>query len=322
MIVLRVDAVEPEPELIARAAAELARGGLVAFPTETVYGLGALASDERAIRRVFETKGRPPTHPLIAHVLDADAARALSSDWTATARALAEAFWPGPLTIVVEKARHVSPLVTGGGSSIAIRAPSHPVARALLSAAGSAIVAPSANRYQTLSPTRAEHVVSSLAGADLMVLDGGACPGGIESTVVDARGDHAIVLRLGGVEPAALRRVVGSFTVATAASGSERASPGMDERHYAPRARLVIAPTRQEAIATARATRGAALVVFGSCDEPGAISLSDDAERAARDLYATLHAIDASGAAQIVVEAPPNEPGWEAIADRLTRASR
>lgn len=316
MIVVRADA-----QAIADAARRLRSGGLVAFPTETVYGLAAVISDEGAIVRVFEAKGRPPTHPLIAHVLDVAAARDLSSNWTPLAESLASAFWPGPLTLVVDKAARVSPLVTGGADSVAIRAPSHRVARALISAVGAPLVAPSANRYQTLSPTRAEHVVMSLGDSDVLVLDGGACTGGIESTVVDARGDHIVILRLGGVSPDQLRAIDPQLTQASLpiSSDARRRSPGMDDRHYAPRARLVILPTRAEAVARALET-GAALVTFG--EVTGAISLSDDPASASHDLYATLHAIDASGATEIVVEAPPQTPGWEAISDRLTRASR
>ena len=316
MIVVRADA-----QAIADAARRLRSGGLVAFPTETVYGLAAGISDEGAIVRVFEAKGRPPTHPLIAHVLDVAAARDLSSNWTPLAESLASAFWPGPLTLVVDKAARVSPLVTGGADSVAIRAPSHRVARALISAVGAPLVAPSANRYQTLSPTRAEHVVMSLGDSDVLVLDGGACTGGIESTVVDARGDHIVILRLGGVSPDQLRAIDPQLTQASLpiSSDARRRSPGMDDRHYAPRARLVILPTRAEAVARALET-GAALVTFG--EVTGAISLSDDPASASHDLYATLHAIDASGATEIVVEAPPQTPGWEAISDRLTRASR
>ena len=316
MIVVRADA-----QAIADAARRLRSGGLVAFPTETVYGLAAVISDEGAIVRVFEAKGRPPTHPLIAHVLDVAAARDLSSNWTPLAESLASAFWPGPLTLVVDKAARVSPLVTGGADSVAIRAPSHRVARALISAVGAPLVAPSANRYQTLSPTRAEHVVMSLGDSDVLVLDGGACTGGIESTVVDARGDHIVILRLGGVSPDQLRAIDPQLTQAslTISSDARRRSPGMDDRHYAPRARLVILPTRAEAVARALET-SAALVTFG--EVTGAISLSDDPASASHDLYATLHAIDASGATEIVVEAPPQTPGWEAISDRLTRASR
>ncbi len=316
MIVVRADA-----QAIEDAARRLRSGGLVAFPTETVYGLAAVISDEGAIVRVFEAKGRPPTHPLIAHVLDVAAARDLSSNWTPLAESLASAFWPGPLTLVVDKAARVSPLVTGGADSVAIRAPSHRVARALISAVGAPLVAPSANRYQTLSPTRAEHVVMSLGDSDVLVLDGGACTGGIESTVVDARLDHIVILRLGGVSPDQLRAIDPQLTQAslTISSDARRRSPGMDDRHYAPRARLVILPTRAEAIARALET-GAALVTFG--EVTGAISLSDDPASASHDLYATLHAIDASGVTEIVVEAPPQTPGWEAISDRLTRASR
>jgi L-threonylcarbamoyladenylate synthase len=323
MRVVRVHAERPEQAVIDEAVQVLRAGGLVAFPTETVYGLGARAADEGAVRKVFETKGRPSGHPLIAHVLAVSEAKALARDWPAAADALARAFWPGPLTLVVPRAASVSDRITGGGDSIAVRAPSHPVARALLEALGEAVVAPSANKYQTLSPTRAEHVVASLGDADVLVLDGGPCPGGIESTVVDARVVPPVVLRPGGVSVDALRSVIREVVFAPdeVAAGEVRASPGMDARHYAPVARLVVAHSRDAAIALA-SEMGAALVVIGPCDVAGAHVLAKDPEQASRELYSLLHSIDASGASVIVVEAPPAEPGWEAIADRLARASR
>lgn len=309
--------------MIEEAARELERGRLVAFPTETVYGLGALAFYERAVRRVFEVKGRPDNHPLIAHVATIADARSLSSRWPDRADALAAAFWPGPLTLVVPRSAKVPDVVTGGGPTVAVRAPSHPVAMALLArVAPVPIVAPSANRYQALSPTRADHVAQSLGDADVLLLDGGACVGGIESTVVDLSGARARVLRPGGVSLEALRGVIGEvdFTALTVAAAGAHASPGMDALHYAPRSPLFIAPSRREAQRLAGEKR-ARLVTFGAC-EGADVCLPRDPVAAAGELYAALHALDLAGSGPIVVEAPPTAAGWEGVADRLGRAAK
>ena len=318
MLVVAVDPKAPDPRVVADAAARLRAGGLVAFPTETVYGLGALALDREAVRRVYATKGRPATHPLIVHVLGEADARPLAAAWPPLARDLARAFWPGPLTLVVAKSDAVPGEITGGSAAVAVRAPSHPVARALLAAVGAPVVAPSANRYQSLSPTRAEHVAASLGDADVLVLDAGACPSGIESTVVDARDGR--VLRPGALALDALRAVAPSVHYATidAPAGAARESPGQDPRHYAPRTPLAIAPDRASALA-ARAP-GVAVVLFGEPAE-GARALPADPAAAGAALYALLHELDRAGLARIVVEAPPAAPGWEAIADRLRRAT-
>jgi L-threonylcarbamoyladenylate synthase len=322
---------EANAEGIALAVRLLREGKLVAFPTETVYGLGARALDAAAVARIFEAKGRPRSHPLIAHVAGEDDARALASEWSARASRLARAFWPGPLTLVVPRAAHVPDVVAGGGDSIAVRAPAHPVARALIEALGEPIAAPSANRYQTLSPTRAEHVVKSLGDRVDLVLDGGACASGIESTVVDVRGERARVLRPGALSMAALRAIEADIEVAegVVAEDAERASPGMDARHYAPRARVVIAEGRAAAIAEAHARVDEGRV--GLVLRGGAIDvrmagidvrvLPDAPVGYAAALFATLHALDDASSAAIVIEAVPEGEAWWPVADRLRRAA-
>ncbi len=309
----------------------LRAGGLVAFPTETVYGLGARAIDEAALLRVFAAKGRPPTHPLIAHVLDAARARELASMWSVRASRLAEAFWPGPLTLVVPRAPSVLAALTGGGDSVAIRAPAHPVARALLAALGEAVAAPSANRYQSISPTTAAHVVASLGVSVDLVLDGGACDRGLESTVVDVRGDAPRVLRPGPLTLAQLRVVEPSTEAAaiTLDGAAPRPSPGMDARHYAPRARLVVGgtSTEAEALASQLAASGVkvGLVLRAPPRSPAARvvvrALPADAEGYARGFYAALHELDAGAVDVIVLEEVPVDEGWGAVADRMRRGS-
>lgn len=332
--ILSVDPTNPQPDAIAEAARVLAAGGLVAFPTETVYGLGARALDRTAVARVFQAKQRPRAHPLILHLSHPEQARAYARAWSAEAERLAEAFWPGPLTLVVDRTGAVPDTVTGGGATVALRVPAHPIARALVAAVGEPIAAPSANRYQTVTATTAAHVLKSL-GADVdLILDGGACPGGIESTVIDVRAARARLLRPGGVDLAALRRVAADIDVEAPAPVLEtdavRPSPGMDAKHYAPRARVVLAGTRRDAEreALARRTEGAvtALVTRGEPAEDVVTAglalhvLPDEPRGYGRALFATLHACDDAGADVIVVEAPPADEAWLAVRDRLRRA--
>ena len=351
--VLAVDAHDPEPEVIDEAVCILRAGGLVAFPTETVYGLGARALDERAVARVFAAKGRPSAHPLIAHVDGEAAARELAADWPELASRLARAFWPGPLTLVVARAKRVPAAVAGGGDSLALRAPAHPVARALIAALGEPIAAPSANRFQEISPTTAAHVLKSLDGEVDLILDGGACSRGIESTVVDVRGAVARVLRPGALDLARLRAVVPTIAHGDAAQGAHvahvaqvasdvpRASPGMDARHYAPRARLVVVDTRHEAqrVACGLASSGArvGLVLHtseagSSHDAPLSLDLARteriltkklpaDASGFARGFFSALHELDDAGVDAIVVENVPGDDAWWAVADRLRRGA-
>ena len=333
----RVLAVDPRArspeewrEALDLAVSTLQRGELVAFPTETVYGLGGRALDSAAVMKIFAAKGRPHTHPLIVHVEGVGDARALASEWSDRAERLAAAFWPGPLTLVVPRGPRVPAIVAGGGDSIAVRAPAHPVARALLARLGEPIAAPSANRYQTISPTLAEHVVKSLGDAVSLVLDGGPCEAGIELTVVDVCGARARVLRPGALGIAALRAIEPEIEASRAVVAEERgrASPGMDARHYAPRARLVVAATREAALGEAR-TRGreerVGLVVRGPVNVGGGAVdvrvLPDEPAAYGAALFATLHALDDAGARVIFVEAVPRGDAWWAVADRLKRGS-
>ena len=336
--VLSIDPAAPDARVIAEAARVLRSGGLVAFPTETVYGLGARALDEAALARVFAAKGRPSSHPLIAHVDGEDGARLVAATWSALASRLARKFWPGPLTLVVPKAAHVPLALTGGSDSIAVRAPSHPVARALILALGEPIAAPSANRYQEISATSAAHVAKSLGDVVDLILDGGACDRGIESTVVDVRGDRAVVLRPGPIDRDALRAVHPDVTSGQpiAAAGAPRISPGLDERHYAPRARVVLAATRPEAeqMACGLAASGVRVgmlvrgrrepdfaMALGRGDRVVVRALPGDAAGYAREFYAALHELDDEAVDAIVLEAVPDDEAWWAVADRVRRAS-
>jgi L-threonylcarbamoyladenylate synthase len=331
--VIAVNRHHPDEEVLAEAARVLRAGGLVAFPTETVYGLGALALDPWAVARVYEAKGRPTHHPLIAHVEGEAQARALARSWPDTAARLAQAFWPGALTLVVERADHVPAAVAGGASSLAVRVPSHPVARALLSILAEPVAAPSANRYQGLSPTTAAHVVKELGDRVDLVLDGGPCDEGIESTVVDVRFDPPRVLRPGALGIAALTTIAPAIVATRVDPAAEdtRASPGMDARHYAPRAPLRLAPTREAAVALARSLAqgsGAPVGLVVRELSPGDSfrgllqrTLSGDAPDYARRLFAVLHELDDQGVSAIVVQAVPDEPAWWAVADRLARGS-
>src|SRR5581483_10612849 len=239
--VVRVHPQKPDETAMTRAAEALRGGGLVAFPTETVYGLGANALDAEAVARIFAAKGRPANNPLIVHVPDVAAARELVTDWPETAERLAERFWPGPLTLALPRRETIPDIVTAGGPTVAVRVPAHPVALALFRAAGVPVAAPSANRSGYLSPTRAEHVLAGLDGRIEMVLDAGPVPGGIESTVLDLTGDPPRLLRPGLVSPAELEAVIGPIrTAEPAPTGGDRPlpSPGMLSRHYAPRTPL------------------------------------------------------------------------------------
>jgi L-threonylcarbamoyladenylate synthase len=331
--VVVVDASAPDEGVLAEAVRVLRGGGLVAMPTETVYGLAARALDEHALARVYAVKGRPAHHPLIAHVENEEQARALAASWPVRASRLAAAFWPGPLTVVVDRASHVPASVSGGGPSIALRAPAHPVALALLAALGEPVAAPSANRFQGLSPTTAGHVVKQLGDAVDLVLDAGPCEAGIESTVVDLRPSRPRVLRPGALDLAALRSVLPDLDApAENVRGDEaRVSPGMEARHYAPRARLHLSDTWEEARRTAQGLASTGARVGLVTHEPGISllslehvltrSLSGDPAQYARLLYGTLHELDDAGVDHIVVQSVPRDERWWAVSDRLRRGS-
>ncbi len=344
--VLTVDPVHPEPAHIARAAAVLRAGGLVAFPTETVYGLGANALDPQAVARIYAAKGRPAWNPVIAHVDSVEAARALTAAWPDAASTLADAFWPGPLTLVLPRGAIVPAIATAGLDAVAIRIPSHPVALALLRAAGHPVAAPSANRFTQVSPTTAQHVVASLGDRVDLVLDGGACEVGIESTVLDLTGDAPTVLRPGMITREQLERVLGRSVRARAdgsaasvpaddAAVEAQRSPGMADRHYAPRAEVWLferAQSEEMRSALADRTRVGAsgavtALLIDTTDLPlrgtdRVVRMPVDPGGYARALYAALHAADDARAALVVIERPPTKDSWAAVLDRLTRAAR
>ncbi|WP_067507820.1 L-threonylcarbamoyladenylate synthase [Actinoplanes sp. TFC3] len=295
-----------------RRAADLLRAGqVVAFPTETVYGLGADAFSERAVAEIYRLKNRPSWNPLIVHVADVTAARALAKQWPDLANELAAQFWPGPLTLVVERAGHL------GTGTIAVRVPAHDVALKLLDASGLALAAPSANRSESISPTTAQHVLRSLPDVP-MVLDGGPTRWGIESTVVDVTVDPPRLLRPGALPLRDLRQVTGSITLPDeVADGAERSSPGMSKRHYAPRARLILT----DDVSSVSAPEPVAVLTYETEDVPGAEILSVDPREYAADLYAALHRLDDRGVRTIIAKNPPPTEEWLAVRDRLTRAA-
>lgn len=310
---------------IAEAAQLLADGKVVAFPTETVYGLGADAGNDSAVARIFAIKGRPADHPVIVHVWDIRGFAEWSANVPRSALALAEAFWPGPLTLVVPKAPRVPPIVTGGQASVGIRCPSHPVARELLrefARLGSgAIAAPSANRFGHVSPTTPEHVRDEL-GASVPVLEGGACEVGLESTIVDFSRGRPVLLRPGAISRAQIASVLGEEP-AQRDPDAPRAS-GTLAAHYAPLTALSLVTAGQLAMELGTLTNVAVLALGEAPVNARAVSwiaAGEDPARYAHDLYANLRKLDAAGAKRILVEAPPSTPEWEAVNDRLSRAA-
>ncbi len=309
---------------IASAAGRLRSGEPVAFPTETVYGMGADTFNEKAIRRVYALKGRPADNPMIAHVLDSEQAKRVTAGWDERCDRLARRWWPGPLTLVLTRADAVPSAATAQWHTIAVRAPAHPVARQLIEAFGGPVSAASANRSGRISPTTAEHVVDDFADVqDLLVLDGGECAVGIESTVVDLTGDVAGVLRPGGVGMLELRELLGE--VAFLDTGTQGPSPGTTGRHYAPRAtaELVEGHALHERLATL--PEAAVVLCFeGTAVAPPhrAIVMPPTAADYATRLYAALREADGLvGDGRILIVRPPSdEDRWRAVGDRLRRA--
>ncbi len=346
----------PEPPNEARdavrtAAAVLRAGGLVAFPTETVYGLGADARSAQAVARVFAAKGRPSTNPLIVHVTGIDMARGCVAEWPRRASLLANAFWPGPLSIILPRAAVIPDIVTGGGPGVAVRCPNHPMALALLFEFAAPVVGPSANRSGNISPTTAAHVREEFGGQGgaggaggeggemaVHVLDGGASAAGIESTVVSLLGPVPRVLRPGVISAAALAEALGEPVEhagehgVVAGSGQAMPAPGMLASHYAPHAPAVMVSLAELAAMAPGLTAGAAVVTHEPLPESvktaaRVIVVPAEAERYAKALYASLRQADGPGTERIVIARPPRNTGdaeadaiWEAIWDRLTRA--
>ncbi len=313
-----------DPATLDRAAAVLRAGGLVVLPTETVYGLAANALDPDAVRRIFAAKGRPADNPLIVHVADAAAAQALTSAWPPAATALAQAFWPGPLTLVLPRAPHVPDVTTGGLDTVAVRVPDHPVALVILRAARVPLAAPSANISGRPSPTRCQDAKDDLGDRVDVYVDAGATRVGVESTVVEVTSDRVTLLRPGGLAREALEAVVGPVDVASAS----KRSPGTRYRHYAPRARILIVAAADVARAADRAAdQGAKVWVIASSANaapghhvsvPGA---PDDAAGWAHRLFAILRDADANGVDTLVVEAIPEVGIGAAVMERLRKAA-
>ena len=290
---------------VREAAALIRSGGVVAFATETVYGLGANALDAGAVRRIYEIKGRPATSPLIVHVASIEMARSLAAEWSGLAARLAERYWPGPLTLVLPKRSHVPDIVTAGLDTVGLRMPAHPQALELIAAAGVPVAAPSANRFTQLSPTTARHVLDAFEGR-VPVLDGGACAVGIESTVVSLAASPPVLLRPGMIPREELEALTGPLGEPGVVEGSH-ASPGLHERHYQPRTPLYLDD------GAGRPGRG--LVLRRGRELPGAAG-----DYAAR-LYGILHEADAGGYDWIAIEPPPEGAAWDGIRDRLQRAA-
>ncbi|MCX7669187.1 MAG: L-threonylcarbamoyladenylate synthase [Anaerolineae bacterium] len=338
---LSVRSCDPEPEIIARAAAIVRGGGLVAFPTETVYGLGADALNAAAVARIFAAKGRPVYDPLIVHIASPAELGRVARDVPETARRLAERFWPGPLTLVLPRAAAVPTIVTAGLDTVAVRCPDHPVARALIAAGGTPIAAPSANRFGRTSPTTAQHVLDDLNGRIELILDAGPTPIGVESTVLDLTGPTPTILRPGGTPREALEAVLGPVAMRSEPGPAAEAglpSPGLPARHYAPRAelRLFLGPTaaalkamRAEAATQIAARRRVGILVadedaaaFADLDVIGeTVGPADNLNAVAQRLFGALRALDAQGVDLILARDFSAHGLGTAIRDRLRRAA-
>ena len=328
----RVDPIHPQAEIVSRAARILHAGGLVAFPTETVYGLGANALEANAVEKIFKVKRRPTYNPLIVHVSSIEAAQQLVRIWPASAEKLGNVFWPGPLTVVLPKRRQVPSIVTAGLDSVALRVPAHPVALALLELSKLPVAAPSANRSMQLSPTTAQHVDKSLGDEVDIILDGGATNLGIESTVIDLTGTRPALLRPGIIPCEELQSIIGDIDVPekTSQGSAPRLSPGMLDRHYAPHASVVLFEPEKlggvrDLVEKERAQGGiVGALLLTSFDLPlqYPIPMPLNPLNYARLFYASLHSLDDLECTLILVEKTPNGPAWTAIRDRLKRASQ
>lgn len=320
---------QPSAGLVEIAARVLRAGGLVAFPTETVYGLGANAADPAAARRIFEAKERPADHPLIVHLHDLGAMDFWARDIPEKAFRLAESFWPGPLTLILKRGR--APLeVTGGQDTVGLRVPDHPVALRLLEVFGGGVAAPSANRFGQVSPTRARHVRRELKDKVDLVLDGGPCSVGVESTILSLAEARPRLLRPGAIPQSALEEILGDEILAPAPAGGIRA-PGMLDCHYAPSTRFEVWPLsmlmpRGDELARSGTRIAAVFVGYGQREIPRSSGvepffLPGEPAGYARKLYALLHLLDAAGFDTLLAEAPPETESWRAVNDRLKRAA-
>lgn len=323
--------------VIEKAVEILRAGGLVAFATETVYGLGADARNASAVRKIFEAKGRPATNPLIVHVSDASVARRYVTDWPPAAARLAEAFWPGPLTLVLPKSSEIVSEVTASLDTVAIRSPDHPLAQSLLHEFDGPVAAPSANRSSRVSPTTAEHVRRELGANVDMILDGGPCTVGIESTVLDLSRERPTILRPGAIGIAALQALIGPVdSLGGLDKTGPSSSPGRSAVHYSPTAAAFRfgagdLPVLERFFAHGLG-RKAAVLIMAQTDlarrvrkligTAAVVEMPCTAQAYARKLYAALHDADASGATVIWIQEPPSTVEWDAVRDRIDRATR
>ncbi len=302
---------QPTAANIAAAAEAIQNGELVCMPTETVYGIAADATNPEAVEKVFTAKDRPADNPLIIHISDFVQLEDVVREWPNAAEILANRFWPGPLTLVLKKSPMIPDAATGGLDTVAVRMPDHPVALELIEACGVPLAAPSANRFMHLSPTRADHVDPQIAARVAMILDGGPCKVGLESTVVDVSTHPPRILRPGGVSrgdiQAALGRPLGQMP-----PNGLRKSPGLYTRHYAPKAELILVD---------EVPNGEPGLVFGNAKSEGQIRMPDNPGAFAAALYAALYRIDETGVEKIYIQTPPDDPAWEAVHDRLRRAA-
>lgn len=325
--IVTIDAVAPEPQVLRAAAEVIVAGGLVAFPTETVYGLGANALDADAVEKIFAAKGRPAGNPLIVHVNGNAMLRQVVADCPSRAQLLAERFWPGPLTLVLPKGKAIPNIVTAGGTTVAVRTPGHPVALGLIREAGVPLAAPSANRSGEISPTRADHVRAGLDGRIDLILDGGPTANGIESTVLDLTTDPPTLLRPGPVSIAQIEAVIGPIRKNREARGGPLPSPGLMPRHYAPRTPVELHPSRADLESRAEELRhrggkiGKMTLGGESIASLVHVAMPVGAEAYAGQLYGVLHQLDAMGLDRILIELPPQGDEWLAVHDRLSRAA-
>jgi L-threonylcarbamoyladenylate synthase len=322
-----------DPASISKAADILKSGGLVAFPTETVYGLGADGLNQSAVENIYEAKGRPKNNPLILHIASIEAAVPLVVDWPRMAQKLADKYWPGPLTIVLQASGLVPGIVKAGNPTVALRSPAHPVALDLLREFNGPLAAPSANRAMELSPTRPEHVVKALGGVLDLVLDGGPTSTGIESTIINLAETPPRVLRPGPISISELEETVGSIAVFCGAIeyGAKQAAPGMSIRHYAPKAKLNVHGSDELLEVLNDLAQGGgkfAAIVFGEdISVPPELHgctikrLPGDPRGAMANIYAALHDLDSIGCQRVLVQEPPQSDEWLAIRDRLSRAA-
>ncbi len=320
---LKIDPDNPDPEVLHKAALILKQGGLVAIPTETVYGLAANIFDASAVAKIYTAKGRPGNNPLIVHVHSVEQAKSLVLNWNESAQKLAEAFWPGPFTMVLDKKNLVLDCVTAGASSVAIRIPKLFVTRKLIELAGVPLAAPSANLSGAISPTTASHVLKDLKGRIEMILDAGPASGGIESTVLDVRSNQPTLLRPGLVTVEMIEQIIGPIKQLSQMHLPNKAlpSPGMMLRHYAPKTPVINVEGTGVDIFEKLQNEGFKIRLLGFKTMEGAVCLPENPAGYAAMLYAALHDLDELGLDRIVIALPPDTPIWLAIRDRLKRAA-